>query len=75
MESIRALGILVRGTFLFPANCTHIRTDVTCLTMPTFSADFYESILEASERGELWGIENKDLSPIEINLNYSHTRN
>tara|TARA_Y100000766_G_C18365325_1_gene346204 strand:+ start:173 stop:304 length:132 start_codon:yes stop_codon:yes gene_type:complete len=35
--------------------------------MPTnFSPDFYESILEASNKGELWGIENTDLTPLEI---------
>ena len=40
--------------------------------MPKFSADFYESILEASGQGELWGIENTDLSPLEIHLILSH---
>tara|TARA_B100000965_G_C19294806_1_gene627528 strand:- start:433 stop:567 length:135 start_codon:yes stop_codon:yes gene_type:complete len=34
----------------------------------SFSPDFYESILEASDRGELWGIENSDLTPLEIQL-------
>tara|TARA_B100000902_G_C27179808_1_gene848341 strand:+ start:828 stop:962 length:135 start_codon:yes stop_codon:yes gene_type:complete len=43
--------------------------------MPTFSADFYESILQASDRGELWGIDNTDLTPLEIQLNLSHTSN
>tara|TARA_Y100001968_G_C19147718_1_gene614623 strand:+ start:257 stop:391 length:135 start_codon:yes stop_codon:yes gene_type:complete len=33
-----------------------------------FSPDFYESILEASDKGELWGIENSDLTPLEIHL-------
>ena len=33
-----------------------------------FSPDLYGSILEASERGELWGIENSDLIPLEIHL-------
>ena len=36
--------------------------------MPKFSADFYESILEASDKGELWGVENTDLTPLEIQL-------
>tara|TARA_Y100001968_G_C19384174_1_gene731921 strand:+ start:250 stop:387 length:138 start_codon:yes stop_codon:yes gene_type:complete len=37
--------------------------------MPSsFSLDFYESILEASDRGELWGIENSDLTPLELQL-------
>ena len=34
----------------------------------SFSPDFYESILEASDRGELWGIDNSDLTPLEIHL-------
>ena len=33
-----------------------------------FSPDLYESILEASDKGELWGIENNDLTPLEIHL-------
>ena len=33
-----------------------------------FSPDFYEPILEASDSGELWGIENSDLTPLEILL-------
>ena len=37
-----------------------------------FSPDFYESILEASDSGELWGIENSDLTPLEIQLILSH---
>ena len=42
-------------------------------TMPSnFSPDFYESILEASDSGELWGIENSDLTPLEIQLILSH---
>ena len=32
----------------------------------------YESILEASDKGELWGIENSDLTPLEIQLLLSH---
>jgi len=37
--------------------------------MPSnFSPDFYESILEAFDSGELWGIENSDLTPLEILL-------
>jgi len=41
--------------------------------MPSnFSPDFYESILEASDSGELWGIENSDLTPLEIQLILSH---
>ena len=41
--------------------------------MPTnFSLDFYESILEASDKGELWGIENSDLTPLEVQLILSH---
>jgi len=44
--------------------------------MPNFAAlDFYESIVEASNRGELWGIENTDLTPLEINLILSRTSN
>ena len=41
--------------------------------MPKFSADFYESIIEASDKGELWGIENTDLTPLERHLILSHT--
>jgi len=42
-------------------------------TMPSnFSPDFYESILEASDNGELWGIENSDLTPLEVQLILSH---
>ena len=37
-----------------------------------YSHDFYESILEASDKGELWGIENSDLTPLEIQLILSH---
>tara|TARA_Y100001968_G_scaffold276114_1_gene270234 strand:+ start:710 stop:844 length:135 start_codon:yes stop_codon:yes gene_type:complete len=41
--------------------------------MPSnFSPDLYESILEASDRGELWGIENSDLTPLEIHLIFSN---
>ena len=41
--------------------------------MPSnFSPDFYESILEASDKGELWGIENRDLTPLEVQLILSH---
>ena len=36
-----------------------------------FSTDLYDSILEASDRGELWGIENNDLTQIEINFDSS----
>ena len=37
--------------------------------MPSnFSPDFYESILEASDKGELWGVENSYLTPLEIQL-------
>ena len=43
--------------------------------MPNSSDDFYESILQASERGELWGIENTDLTPLEIHLIISRTSN
>ena len=38
----------------------------------TSTLDLYESILQASERGELWGIENSDLTPIELYLIYSN---
>ena len=31
-----------------------------------------ESILEASDNGELWGIENSDLTPLEVQLILSH---
>tara|TARA_Y100001968_G_scaffold277952_1_gene273013 strand:+ start:256 stop:390 length:135 start_codon:yes stop_codon:yes gene_type:complete len=37
-----------------------------------FSLDFYKSILEASEKGELWGIESRDLTPLEVHLILSH---
>ena len=37
-----------------------------------FSPDLYESILEASDKGELWGIENSDLTTLEIQLLLSH---
>tara|TARA_Y100000589_G_scaffold202775_1_gene191274 strand:- start:156 stop:290 length:135 start_codon:yes stop_codon:yes gene_type:complete len=37
--------------------------------------DFYESIVEASDRGELWGIKNSDLTPLEIQLLLSHDFN
>ena len=41
--------------------------------MPSnFSPDFYESILEASDRGELFEIENSDLIPLEVQLILSH---
>ena len=43
--------------------------------MPNFvAADLYESILEASSRGELWGIETTDLTPLELQLIISHTQ-
>ena len=34
----------------------------------SFSPDFYESILEASDKGELWGVENSDSTPLELHL-------
>tara|TARA_Y100001968_G_scaffold216708_1_gene199450 strand:- start:290 stop:424 length:135 start_codon:yes stop_codon:yes gene_type:complete len=37
------------------------------------ASDFYESILEASEKGELWGIESTDLTPLEMHLILSHS--
>tara|TARA_B100000965_G_scaffold377829_1_gene372183 strand:+ start:670 stop:804 length:135 start_codon:yes stop_codon:yes gene_type:complete len=41
--------------------------------MPSnFSPDFYQSIVEASDKGELWGIEYSDLTPLEIQLILSH---
>ena len=40
--------------------------------MPKFSDEFYESILEASAKGELWGIKNTELTPLEIQLILSH---
>jgi hypothetical protein len=44
--------------------------------MPSnFSPDFYESILEALDRGELWGLENSDLTPLEVQLILSHDFN
>tara|TARA_Y100001968_G_scaffold295522_1_gene302985 strand:- start:323 stop:457 length:135 start_codon:yes stop_codon:yes gene_type:complete len=44
--------------------------------MPSnFSPDFYEFILEASEKGELWGIENTDLTPLEVHLILSRDLN
>ncbi len=44
--------------------------------MPSdFSPDFYESILDASNKGELLGIENSDLTPLEIQLLLSHDFN
>ena len=39
------------------------------------SPDFYESILEASDKGELWRIENSDLTPLEIQVLLSHDFN
>tara|TARA_Y100001968_G_C18868226_1_gene485933 strand:- start:47 stop:181 length:135 start_codon:yes stop_codon:yes gene_type:complete len=37
--------------------------------MPSYcSPYFYKSILEASEKGELWGIENSDLTALETQL-------
>tara|TARA_B100000214_G_scaffold322627_1_gene258663 strand:+ start:547 stop:681 length:135 start_codon:yes stop_codon:yes gene_type:complete len=33
-----------------------------------FSPDFYESILEASDKDELWGVENSDLTPLDVHL-------
>ena len=36
--------------------------------LSNFSPDFYESILEASNKDELWGIENSDLTPLETLL-------
>ena len=50
---------------------SHWRPQVNChlKEMPSnFSQEFYQSILEASERGELWGIENSDLTPLEVHL-------
>ena len=41
--------------------------------MPKFSADFYETIIEVSDKGELWGIENTDLTPLEIHLILSNS--
>ena len=43
--------------------------------MRKFPAEFYESILEASERGELWRIENTDLNPLVIRLILSNASN
>ena len=44
--------------------------------MPSsFSPDFYESILEASDKGDLWGIENSDLTPLELHLILSNEFN
>tara|TARA_Y100001968_G_C18846276_1_gene475948 strand:+ start:254 stop:388 length:135 start_codon:yes stop_codon:yes gene_type:complete len=40
-----------------------------------FSPDSYESILEASDKGELWGIKNSDLTPLEIHLLLSNDSN
>ena len=36
-----------------------------------FSADLYDSILEASERGELWAIEKNDSTQLEISFDSS----
>ena len=41
--------------------------------MPKFSADFYESIIEASDKGELWEIESTGLKPLELHFILSHT--
>tara|TARA_B100000965_G_C19105725_1_gene546883 strand:- start:41 stop:175 length:135 start_codon:yes stop_codon:yes gene_type:complete len=43
--------------------------------LKNFSPDFYESIVEASEKGELWGIDNSDLTPLEIHLILSNKIN
>ena len=40
--------------------------------MLKFSTDFYESIIEDSDKRELWEIENTDLTPLEIHLILSH---
>tara|TARA_B100000579_G_scaffold37279_1_gene26046 strand:- start:86 stop:220 length:135 start_codon:yes stop_codon:yes gene_type:complete len=37
-----------------------------------YLTDFYESILIASDNGELWGVENSDLTPLEVHLILSH---
>ena len=36
-----------------------------------FSTDLYDSILEASDRGELWGIEKNVATQLEINFDSS----
>tara|TARA_B100000214_G_C23469600_1_gene402090 strand:- start:307 stop:438 length:132 start_codon:yes stop_codon:yes gene_type:complete len=43
--------------------------------MPKFSEKFYDAIVEASDKGELWGIENIDLTPLEIHLILSQGSN
>ena len=37
----------------------------------SYSTDLYNSIQEASDRGELWGIEKKDSTQLEITFNSS----
>ena len=36
-----------------------------------FSIDLYDSIIEASDRGELWGIEKNEATQIEITFDAS----
>ena len=36
-----------------------------------FSSDLYDSILEASDKGELWGIEKNDATQLEITFDSS----
>ena len=64
------------SNFLFSLTVLTKSNELPKGTMPNFAAlDFYESIVEASNRGELWGIENTDLTPLEINLILSRTSN
>ena len=35
-------------------------------------ADFYYLIIDALDKGELWGIENIDLTPLELHLILPH---
>ena len=33
--------------------------------------DFYESIVEASERGELWGVESPSNTPTQLEIDFN----
>ena len=39
--------------------------------MSIYIPDFYESIVEACERGELWGIETTSHTPIQLEIDFN----
>ncbi len=51
-----------------------LKTGISDLMMKHIPG-FYESIVEASNRGELWGIElfSNDITQLEIDFDLSHT--